>query len=403
MLLKAEVLEENIVNKKKSIAQLQKDNEFKTYQSLIVSLFEKGYREMPLDMKNLIINRLQKDSIGLILTDHTPKGFQTINPKDDRYATLSWGMFDEVHEPKLVEQYSRTLLNINTRKITKFVTADTLYNKYPIDPVVFAWQVDPLAAKYPMMSPYMAFADNPIYYLDKDGREFWIGGDRKQAEEDVKSLVPAKYQPYIAISDAGKVSWDIKKMNADHMEISLSDAGAKLITDLTYAKEKYRYQADTKCDYNTSSGSMTETLSNNSDNPNDALENLSIQERFPDSKNNNYNRYKQIPIGDDGNAYSGMVTIHPNASFLYEDKTVKPRSTVVFHELKENFERTTNKKFYGDVQFEKNGNIKRAGIDADWAGFSNNSAHGAATNAQTGFHDKTDKTPGAAASVIPKQ
>jgi hypothetical protein len=169
MLLKAEVLEEKITNNNKTISQLQTDKEFKEYQNLIVSLFEKGYREMPLDMKNLIINRLQKDSIGLILTDHTPKGFQTINPKDDRYATLSWGMFDEVHEPKLIEQYGRTLLNTKTKKITKFVTADSLYNKYPIDPVVFAWQIDPLASKFPHMSPYSAFANNPILYTDVDG------------------------------------------------------------------------------------------------------------------------------------------------------------------------------------------------------------------------------------------
>jgi hypothetical protein len=171
MLLKAEVLEEKIVKSNKTVAQLQINKEFKEYQNLIVTLFENGYREMPLDMKNLIINRLQRDSLGLILTDHTPKGFQTINPKDDRYATLSWGMFDEVHEPKLIEQYGRTLLNTKTKKITKFVTVDSLYNKYPIDPVVFAWQIDPLASKYPNMSPYAAFNNNPIYFIDDDGRE----------------------------------------------------------------------------------------------------------------------------------------------------------------------------------------------------------------------------------------
>jgi len=169
MLLKAEVLEAIVLNNNKTIAQLQTNKEFKEYQNLIVTLFEKGYREMPLDMKNLIINRLQNDSIGLIRTDHTPKGFQTINPKDDRYATLSWGMFDEVHEPKLIEQYGRTLLNTKTKKITKFVIADTLYNNYPIDPVVFAWQIDPLTRKFPSESPYIAFGDNPILNIDVDG------------------------------------------------------------------------------------------------------------------------------------------------------------------------------------------------------------------------------------------
>ena len=174
MLLKAEVLEEAILNKNKTIAQLQTDKQFKQYENLIVSLFNNGYREMPLDMKNLIVNRLQKDSMGFIMTDHTPKGFQSINPSDDRYATLSNGIFDEVHEPKLIEQYNHTLLNTQTRKISKFVASDTLYNKYNFDPVVFAWCIDPLAAKYPYLSPYVAFADNPILFFDNDGRKIFI-------------------------------------------------------------------------------------------------------------------------------------------------------------------------------------------------------------------------------------
>lgn len=42
-------------------------------------------------MKSSDINKLQNDTMGLVLTNHTPKGFQKINPKDNRYATLSWG------------------------------------------------------------------------------------------------------------------------------------------------------------------------------------------------------------------------------------------------------------------------------------------------------------------------
>ena len=152
---------------------LQQDHDSKEYEKLIADLYVKGYRKMPLDMKNIIINKLQKDSLGLVLTNHTLKGFKSINPKDDRYATLSWGMFDEIHDTKLIERYNNTLNNTRTGKIVKFVASDTLYNKYQIDVTAFVWQVDPLAAKYPNMSPYMAFADNPIYYIDPNGAENW--------------------------------------------------------------------------------------------------------------------------------------------------------------------------------------------------------------------------------------
>lgn len=36
------------------------------------------------------------------------------------------------------------------------------------------WAVDPLAAKYPNMSPYIFGGDNPILNVDIDGREIWI-------------------------------------------------------------------------------------------------------------------------------------------------------------------------------------------------------------------------------------
>lgn len=44
MLLKAEVLEKKIIDKNKSIAQLQKDKEFAEYEKLITALYVKGYQ-----------------------------------------------------------------------------------------------------------------------------------------------------------------------------------------------------------------------------------------------------------------------------------------------------------------------------------------------------------------------
>lgn len=47
------------------------------------------------------------------------------------------------------------------------------------------WSVDPLAEKYPSMSPYSFGANNPIFYVDPDGREpipwyrRWFGAERK--------------------------------------------------------------------------------------------------------------------------------------------------------------------------------------------------------------------------------
>lgn len=170
MLLKAEVLEEQLIKKDKTIKALQADKTFQEYEKLITHLFDLGYREMPTEMKDLVISRLRKEDSPYPMTDHTPKPFENLGVKEERYATLSNGLFDEQMLTKPVEQYHRTMFDTKQKKITELVELDTAYNKYPVDLVVFAWQIDPLAHEFPSWSPYVAFADNPIFYTDPDGQ-----------------------------------------------------------------------------------------------------------------------------------------------------------------------------------------------------------------------------------------
>jgi len=174
MLLKAKVLEERLWGTEKNVSQLQNENGFKEYEALIVSLYEKGYREMPLDMKNLIVKGLQKDDGGIILKDHTPRAFQTIDDENIRYATLSWGLFDEMHAQKDVEKYGRALLDTKTKKIVELVEHDVLYNAYPLDVGVFAMSVDPLTKGFPMLTPYQFASNTPIQAIDLEGLEAYV-------------------------------------------------------------------------------------------------------------------------------------------------------------------------------------------------------------------------------------
>jgi len=48
--------------------------------------------------------------------------------------------------------------------------------------------VDPLQAKYPEISPYVFVADNPIIYIDPDGKKIIIVGDREFVEKTFSQL-----------------------------------------------------------------------------------------------------------------------------------------------------------------------------------------------------------------------
>lgn len=209
MLLKAEVMEERLINKNKTVAQLQSDKDFIEYEKYINYLFSLGYREMPMDMKNLVISRLRNEDSPYPVKDHTPKPYEHLGVKDDRYFTLSGGLFDEMMITKPIEQYHRTHFDTRKKKIVKFVPVDTLYNKYPIDLVVFAWQIDPLAHKFSYLSPYSAFNNNPIFYVDPDGRSgvaYKTNNIKQSTGRPVMKVVSNYYIYGEAASDARKSS-----------------------------------------------------------------------------------------------------------------------------------------------------------------------------------------------------
>ena len=175
MLLKAEYLENKLTLQQKTVAQLQTQNEFREYQALITKLYNLGYREIPLEMKNQLIKGWSRDTVKS-LADINYKAAELSSSQllQSRKASLSWGVFDEEFAYKSIERYGNTLFDCKSKRIKKFEKEQNLYNDYNFDPVVFAWNIDPLAHQFPSISPYAFCGNSPILFKDPDGQKLVI-------------------------------------------------------------------------------------------------------------------------------------------------------------------------------------------------------------------------------------
>lgn len=182
------------------------------------------------------------------------------------------------------------------------------------------WSIDPLYKKYAGYCPYNFVLNSPILYKDIDGRDLDVGGDTKRATADLRSIVPAQYQSLIMVSDAGKVSFDASQVCPE----DVNDAGIKLVSDLVGSSKKYLYEVKPN--------NNGKPLRNN----NGTTENNSENPKFTHSKTGD-----ALPEG-----YNGEVIVHPDAEFESTASGEENRSSIVFHELSENYERTNNKKPY---------------------------------------------------------
>lgn len=90
-----------------------------------------------------------------------------------KMLTLSDGKFQEFFPNDTLVPIGSVMYNTITGQVVAFLTRDTMYAEYNLEPeIVSRWlSPDPLAAKYPQWSPYVAMNNNPILYIDPDGKE----------------------------------------------------------------------------------------------------------------------------------------------------------------------------------------------------------------------------------------
>lgn len=84
-------------------------------------------------------------------------------------ATSSRGQFEEFHDLKEIVEIGSILYNTKTKEIVKILKKDGSTISLPS--AISAMSVDPLCEKYYWISPYAYVANNPLKYIDPDGRK----------------------------------------------------------------------------------------------------------------------------------------------------------------------------------------------------------------------------------------
>lgn len=190
LLLKQQILDARITNfaKESNVSDIHKLKANKEISQSVYELenhlallYRLGYRQMPYDMQEIIMTGVIPENFE----DKNPTPFTTIDPKDEhrkKFTTLYGGLFQEVFITREFEPYGHFTFQTATNKITVIDT--TAQTGFLIDPVAFAYDfgarmydarlgiftsVDPQSARLPSWSPYTAFANNPIIFVDPDG------------------------------------------------------------------------------------------------------------------------------------------------------------------------------------------------------------------------------------------
>jgi len=119
------------------------------------------------------------------------------------------------------------------------------YGARMYDPRLGRWlSTDPLLKKYPGNSPYSYVLNNPLYWIDFDGKDLWIGGNREQAQRDIQSLIPEGYKDRISltIKDDGQVLFEVSMVSLEEIK---SEPGIDLLNNLiNISSNKYLYEVN---------------------------------------------------------------------------------------------------------------------------------------------------------------
>lgn len=101
-------------------------------------------------------------------------------------ASSSKGEFNEFHDQTDIVEIGSVLFNTKTHEIVKILDKDE--TTIDISSATAAMSIDPLCEKYYWISPYAYVANNPLKFVDPDGRKIKIANNAAGAIENIAKI-----------------------------------------------------------------------------------------------------------------------------------------------------------------------------------------------------------------------
>jgi len=116
--------------------------------------------------------------------------------------------------------------------------------------IVRRWNVDPRPNI--SISPYNAFAGNPVWSSDPLGDTLKINATNNNTETDLRSIIRTGNQKYFSISSGGDVSFDKKsfdKLSRGEQTKLMDDNGFALVKDLVESTKNFWFSTTNRIRY----------------------------------------------------------------------------------------------------------------------------------------------------------
>jgi len=151
--------------------------------------------------KNLTLTLVLLCCYGLYAQNNKqPNPFESIGKAPKKILTLSDGKYQEFFYNDTLRRVGSVMFNTVTGKVAYFIDRDSISSE-DVDrsALVSRWlSQDPLAAKYPSMSPYNFTGNNPIQFIDADGRVIVDPANGRTVER-----VGGEWKTVVSIDDKG--------------------------------------------------------------------------------------------------------------------------------------------------------------------------------------------------------